>query len=350
MPGLFEALRLGALTLPNRIVMAPLTRCRAPGRVPNDLMVEYYRQRASAGLILTEATSVDPMGVGYPATPAMWTPEHVARWRKITDAVHGAGGRIALQLWHVGRISDPGYLNGAAPYAPSAIAAQGHVSLLRPERPFPVPRALSIQQIPIVIAAFRRAAEGAQMAGFDAVEVHAANGYLIDQFLQDSANHRTDAYGGPVANRARLLMEITDACIGVWGADRVGVHLSPRGDMHSMGDSNPAALFGHVAHEMSRRHVAFLFVRERLEAPRLLPLIRREFSGPLIANEGLTQESAEGLLQRGEADAAAFGKEFLANPDLPKRFATGAALNTPDLETFYTPGARGYTDYPSLPA
>jgi 2,4-dienoyl-CoA reductase-like NADH-dependent reductase (Old Yellow Enzyme family) len=350
MPGLFDALKLGAFALPNRIVMAPLTRCRAPGRVPNDMMVEYYRQRASAGLILTEATSVDPMGVGYPATPGLWTAEHIARWRKVTEAVHGAGGRIVLQLWHVGRISDPGYLNGAAPYAPSPIPAEGHVSLLRPMRSFPVPRALSIQQIPIVVAAFRRAAEGALQAGFDGVEVHAANGYLIDQFLQDSANHRTDAYGGPVANRARLLMDITDACIGVWGADRVGVHLSPRGDMHSMGDTDPARLFGHVALELSRRRIAFLFVREKLEAPRLLPLIRKAFAGGVIANEKLTRDSAETLLEHGEADAVAFGTAFLANPDLPRRFAEGAALNTPVPETFYSPGARGYTDYPAMPA
>ncbi len=350
MPGLFDPLALGELRLPNRIVMAPLTRCRATGdgRVPNALMAEYYTQRASAGLIITEATSVTPMGVGYPDTPGIWSDEQVAGWRQITDAVHAAGGRIVLQLWHVGRISDPFYLSGALPVAPSAIAAEGHVSLLRPKKPFVTPRALATEELPGIVAAFRRGAENAQRAGFDGVEIHGANGYLIDQFLQDGSNHRTDAYGGPIENRARLMLDVADACIAVWGAGRVGMHLAPRGDSHSMGDSNPAATFGYVAAELGRRGLAFLCTRERLEAPRLEPQIKAIFGGPVIANEGFSQATAEQVLSEGEADAVAWGKLFIANPDLPRRFAEGAALNAPDPMTFYGGGAPGYTDYPAL--
>ena len=350
MPGLFDPLALGELRLPNRIVMAPLTRCRATGdgRVPNALMAEYYTQRASAGLIITEATSVTPMGVGYPDTPGIWSDEQVAGWRQITVAVHAAGGRMVLQLWHVGRISDPFYLGGALPVAPSAIAAEGHVSLLRPKKPFVTPRALATEELPGIVAAFRRGAENAQRAGFDGVEIHGANGYLIDQFLQDGSNHRTDAYGGPIENRARLMLDVADACIAVWGAGRVGMHLAPRGDSHSMGDSNPAATFGYVAAELGRRGLAFLCTRERLEAPRLEPQIKALFGGPVIANEGFSQATAEQVLSEGEADAVAWGKLFIANPDLPRRFAEGAALNAPDPMTFYGGGAPGYTDYPAL--
>jgi 2,4-dienoyl-CoA reductase-like NADH-dependent reductase (Old Yellow Enzyme family) len=240
MSRLFEPLRAGDLTLRNRIVMAPLTRMHAsPGRVPNDLMVEYYTQRAGAGMILTEATAVTPQGVGYADTPGLWTPEQVQGWRKVTSSVHAAGGLIVAQLWHVGRISDPMFLDGELPVAPSAIAAQGHVSHVRPERAYVTPRALETAEIPGVVEAYRHGAKMAMEAGFDGVEVHAANGYLLDQFLQDSTNRRADAYGGSLENRARLLLEVVDACVSVWGAGRVGVHLSPRGEIHTMGDSDP---------------------------------------------------------------------------------------------------------------
>ena len=349
MPTLLDPLTVGEWRLPNRVVLAPLTRTRASaGRVPNALMAEYYRQRAGAGLMLTEATSVTPMGVGYPDTPGVWSPEQVEGWKLATAAVHEAGGRILLQLWHVGRVSDPFYLNGAAPVAPSAIAPAGHPHLLRPVRPFATPRALDRDEIPGIVAAFRQGAENAQRAGFDGVEIHGANGYLLDQFLQDSTNRRTDDYGGAVENRARLLLEVTDAVVGVWGGGRVGMHLAPRGDLYSMGDSNPAATFGYVAEQLGRRRLAFIAARESVGPERVGPELKRKFGGVYIANEGFTFESANQAIAAGEADAVAFGKLFIANPDLPKRFALGAPLNTPDASTFYGSGARGYTDYPAL--
>jgi 2,4-dienoyl-CoA reductase-like NADH-dependent reductase (Old Yellow Enzyme family) len=349
MPTLFDPLKVGALTMPNRVVMAPLTRCRAgAGRVPTDLNVEYYVQRASAGLILTEATAVDPMGVGYFDTPGIWSEEQVAGWKKITEAVHAAGGRISLQLWHVGRVSDPIHLNGALPVAPSAIAPPGHPSKVRPQHPFVTPRALGLDEIPGVIAAYRRGAENAQRAGFDGVELHGANGYLIDQFLQDISNRRTDDYGGPIENRARFALEVTDAAISVWGADRVGIHLNPRASSHGMGDSNPAATFGYLARELGRRKIAFICARESLEEPRLVPLIKREFGGVVIANQAFTAADAQRVLDAGEADAIAWGRIFIANPDLPRRLQLGAPLNEPDESTFYSEGPRGYTDYPAL--
>lgn len=351
MPTLLDPVQIGAWHLPNRIVMAPLTRCRASqGRVPNDLMRDYYAQRASAGLIITEATSVSPLGVGYPDTPGIWSAAQVEGWKRVTRAVHDSGGRILLQLWHVGRISDPSYLEGQLPVAPSALAAAGHVSLLRPERPFVVPRALGSDEIPGIVAAFRTGAENARAAGFDGVEIHGANGYLLDQFLQDGTNRRTDDYGGSVANRARLMLEVADACIAVWGADRVGMHLAPRGDAHDMGDSDPAATFGHVARELGRRKIAFLCTREHAGPGRLSPGLRKIFGGPLIANEGFDFEAACLELAEGRADAVAFGQLFIANPDLPERFALKAPLNTPDPRTFYASGAAGYTDYPVLSA
>ena len=351
MPKLHDSLRLGALMLPNRIIMAPLTRCRAgAGRVPTDLNVEYYTQRASAGLILTEATAVDPMGVGYPDTPGIWSEEQVAGWKKVTASVHAAGGRIFLQLWHVGRISDPVYLSGALPAAPSAIAASGHVSLIRPQKPFVTPRALERHEIPGIIAAFRHGAQNALQAGFDGVEVHGANGYLLDQFLQDSSNHRTDDYGGSIANRARMHLEVADAAISVWGAGRVGMHLAPRCDSHGMGDSDPAATFGYLAAELGKRKIAFLCARESLDAPRLAPSLKHAFGGTFIANQGFTAQTAQAALDSGEADAVAWGKDFIANPDLPRRLQLGAPLNAPDSGTFYGGAIRGYTDYPSLAA
>ncbi len=348
MPSLFDPIRVGDLDLPNRIFMAPLTRARATDdRVPTPLMRDYYVQRASAGLILSEATSVTPMGVGYANTPGIWSDAQVAGWRKITDAVHAAGGRMFLQLWHVGRISDPIFLDGRAPVAPSAIAPRGHVSLVRPEKPYEVPHALTLDEVREVVAAYRKGAENAQQAGFDGVEVHGANGYLLDQFLQDGSNHRSDAYGGTVENRARLLLEVTDAAIGVWGAGRVGMHLAPRADAHDMGDSDRAGTFGHVARELGRRRIAFICAREHIAADRLGPALRAAFGGPYVINERLTPEAAAAELQDGRADAVAFGVKFIANPDLPARLRDGATLNDPQPATFYGGGAHGYTDYPT---
>ncbi|WP_334161839.1 alkene reductase [Achromobacter insolitus] len=349
MSQLFEPLRAGDLTLRNRIVMAPLTRMHAsPGRVPNDLMVEYYTQRAGAGMILTEATAVTPQGVGYADTPGLWTTEQVQGWRKVTSSVHQAGGLIVAQLWHVGRISDPMFLNGDLPVAPSAIAAKGHVSHVRPERPYVTPRALETAELAGVVEAYRHGAKMAMEAGFDGVEVHAANGYLLDQFLQDSTNRRTDAYGGSLENRARLLLEVVDACVSVWGAGRVGVHLSPRGEIHSMGDSDPAATFGYVARELGKRGIAFLCVREYEAADSLGPMLKAEFGGTYIANEGFARDSAEAAIAAGRADAVAFGVQYIANPDLARRFELKAPLNRPNPATFYAPGPGGYTDYPAL--
>jgi 2,4-dienoyl-CoA reductase-like NADH-dependent reductase (Old Yellow Enzyme family) len=348
MPTLFDPLQLGELLLPNRIVMAPLTRCRASaGRTPNGLMAEYYAQRACAGLILSEAASVTPQGVGYPDSPGIWNDEQIAGWKPVVDAVHKAGGRIFMQLWHVGRISDPDYLNGGLPVAPSAIAAEGHVSLLRPQRPYVVPRALETAEISAIVDAYRQGAANAKTAGFDGVEIHAANGYLIDQFLQDGTNKRTDAYGGPVENRARLLLEVTDAAIDVWGAGRVGVHLAPRCDSHSMHDSDPAHTFGYTAIELGKRRIAFIFAREA-QGPGLLgPQLKAQFGGVFIANQGLTGETASQLLST-YADAAAFGVPFIANPDLVERLRRNAVLNAPRPELFYGGGKEGYTDYPFM--
>lgn len=343
-------LRAGAFELRNRVVMAPLTRCRAAAdRVPAPLAIEYYRQRASAGLILSEATSVDPMGVGYPDTPGIWSDEQVEGWKPITEAVHKEGGIILLQLWHVGRVSDPVYLNGELPVAPSAIAVNGHVSLIRPLKPYVTPRPLDRAEIPGIIEAYRRGAENARKAGFDGVEIHGANGYLPDQFLQTGTNHRTDDYGGPVENRARFLLEVTDAAISVWGADRVGVHLSPQGESHDMNDANPLETFSYVARELGRRKIAFLFVREAHDGREIGPRLKDEFGGVLIANEGFTKETAENVISSGKADAVAWGRWFIANPDLPRRLIEGAPLNEPDPSTFHGGGARGYVDYPALP-
>jgi 2,4-dienoyl-CoA reductase-like NADH-dependent reductase (Old Yellow Enzyme family) len=351
MPSLLDPLTVGALSLRNRIVMAPLTRSRSTGadsRTPNALMRDYYVQRASAGLIISEATSVTPRGVGYARTPGIWSEDHVEGWRSITDAVHRAGGTMLLQLWHVGRVSHPMFLDGALPVAPSAIAPRGHVSLVRPETPFVVPHALELGEIPEVIAAYRDGAANARRAGFDGVEIHGANGYLLDQFLQDASNHRTDEYGGSIENRARLMLEVTDAVISVWGADRVGMHLAPRGDGNSMGDSDRRATFGHVVRELGRRGIAFVCTREYEADDWISPELRRAFAGRFIVNERFTPASAAAALERGDADAVAFGKSFIANPDLVERIRVGAALAHADSKTFYTAGPEGYTSYPTL--
>jgi 2,4-dienoyl-CoA reductase-like NADH-dependent reductase (Old Yellow Enzyme family) len=349
MPTLFDPLKLGDLTLPNRIIMSPLTRSRADSvRVPNELMAEYYAQRASAGLIISEATSVTPMGVGYADTPGLWSDEQVQGWKTVTKAVHKAGGRIFAQLWHVGRISAPLFLDGELPVAPSAIAAKGHVSHVRPEQEFVTPRALEASEIPGVVEAYRKAAMNAQMAGFDGVEIHGANGYLLDQFLQDSTNHRTDNYGGSIQNRARLMLEVTDGVLSVWEPGLVGMHLAPRMDSHSMGDSDRLGTFTYIARELGERGLAFICAREHKAEDWIGPQLKKAFGGIYIANEGFTLDSAQAALASGEADAVAWGKLFIANPDLVERFAANAPLNEPDPSTFYAPGAQGYTDYPAL--
>lgn len=352
MSQLFEPLVVGDLTLRNRIIMAPLTRCRAaPGRVPTALNAEYYAQRADAGLILTEATSISPQGVGYPDTPGLWSDAQVEGWKLVTKAVHAKGGFIFAQLWHVGRISDPEFLDGALPVAPSTVRPAGHVSLSRPKRDFVTPRALDLGEIPGIVADYVAAARNAQRAGFDGVEIHAANGYLIDQFLQDKTNKRTDSYGGSIENRARLLLEVTDAVIAVWGKGRVGIHLAPRGDSNDAGDSNPGPLFAYVATELAKRKPAFIFTREYEGPDSLTPRIKKLFGGPVIANEKFSVETAEAALGAGRADAVAWGKGFIANPDLVTRIRTGAPWNEVNFETAYGVGGngpKGYTDYPAL--
>ena len=350
---LFTPLQVGALNLPNRVIMAPLTRCRADdGRVPSAAAVEYYGQRASAGLMLSEATSVMPMGVGYPDTPGIWSPAQIASWKRVTERVHAQGGRILLQLWHVGRISDSTYLNGAQPVAPSAIAAPGHVSLLRPKKAYEVPRALESDEIPAIVAAYKQGAQNAKTAGFDGVEIHGANGYLIEQFLIAKSNVRTDQYGGSLENRARFALEVTDAVLEVWDADRVGYHMSPKADIIGTQDEDLLATYSYLARELGKRKLAFIFCRENREEPYLTPHLKAAFGGVTIANQGGTRVEAQQLIADGKADAFSWGQLFIANPDLPLRLETDAPLNEPNPATYYQypsgDKAEGYTDYPSL--
>ena len=349
MPSLLDPIQLGDLHLPNRVFMAPLTRLRGtPDHIPTPIMVDYYTQRATAGLIISEGTPIDPLGVGYANVPGLWSEQQTEAWKPITKAVHKAGGHIYSQIWHVGRISDPEFLNGQLPVAPSAIAATGTVSLLRPQRPYPTPRALKIEEIKGIVEAFRRGAQNAQAAGFDGVELHGANGYLLDQFLQDGSNHRTDEYGGPIENRARLMLECADAAISVFGPGRVGMHLAPRSDSHGISDSNPEATFTYIARELGKRKIAFLAAREHPGPDSIGPCLKEIFGGVFVANEAIDQQTGQQLLDEGKADAVAFGKLFIANPDLPTRFAKGSPLNRPNAATFYAPGPEGYTDYPAL--
>ena len=352
---LLSPVKLGPYDLPNRIVMAPMTRNRAEeGNRPGPMNVTYYAQRASAGLIVTEATQVSPQGVGYPNTPGIHTPEQIAGWRLVTDAVHARGGRIFLQLWHVGRISHPSLQpGGALPVAPAAIQPAGTAYTYEGPKTFVTPRALATEEIPGVVAQFRTGAENALQAGFDGVEIHAANGYLIDQFLRDGTNRRTDRYGGSVENRARFLFEVVEAVTEVWGPGRVGVRLSPLGAFNDMRDSDPAALFGYVAERLSDYPLAYLHMIEIDEDDWRRPefdfgRLRRRYRGLYIANGGYDRERASRAIQDGEADLIAFGRLFLANPDLPERFRQNAPLNTPDPSTFYGGGERGYIDYPAL--
>jgi 2,4-dienoyl-CoA reductase-like NADH-dependent reductase (Old Yellow Enzyme family) len=349
MSTLFDPIQIGALSLKNRIVMAPLTRARSGvERIPGPMVAEYYAQRASAGLIVSEATSVTPRGVGYVDTPGIWSDEQVEGWKLTTRAVHDAGGLIVMQLWHVGRISDPSLLDGQPPVSASAIAAKGDVSLLRPKRPYPVPNALSLEEIAAVVEAYRVGAENAKKAGFDGVELHGANGYLLDQFLQDGSNHRSDAYGGPIENRARLMLEAVDAAISVFGADRVGLHIAPRGDSHDMGDSDLLATFSYVAEQAKKRGIAFLMARERQADDSIGPKLKAIFGGVYIVNEGFTGETGQAALDAGIADAVGYGKDFISNPDLPARIKAGVPLNAWTMATFYSPGPEGYVDYPAL--
>jgi 2,4-dienoyl-CoA reductase-like NADH-dependent reductase (Old Yellow Enzyme family) len=346
---LLEPLQVGELELPNRIIMAPLTRLRGTvDHLPTPVMAEYYAQRASAGMIISEGTPISPMGVGYAQVPGIWSAEQTELWKPITAAVHAKGGRILCQIWHVGRVSDPSFLNGREPVAPSAVAAPGTVTLIRPKKEFEVPRALSVEEIKQVVEEFRQGAKNAKEAGFDGVEIHGANGYLLDQFLHSASNLRNDEYGGAVEHRARLHLEVADAAISVFGAGRVGMHLAPRGDVMGMGDADPRGTFLYLATELGKRKLAFLMAREYFGEDRLGPDLKKAFGGVYIANEKYDQAQAERAIEAGEADAVGFGKLFIANPDLPKRFATGAALNSPNPDTFYTHGPEGYIDYPAL--
>ena len=360
MTTLFTPAKLGPYTLAHRVAMAPLTRMRSdPGNLPSALMVEYYRQRASdGGLIISEATPVSLRGYGYAGAPGIYDDSQIAGWQRVTEAVHAKGGRIMLQLWHVGRQSHTDLQpDGAAPLAPSAIRAEGYAYTATGEAAFSMPRALALQEIPPIVEEFRAGAERARRAGFDGVEIHGANGYLPDQFLQDGSNKRTDAYGGPIANRARFMLEATDAAISVWDADRVGVRLGPSGTYGSMADSDPAATFLYVTEQLDRRGIAYLHVIEpRIKGTELIaeghdPVaarhLRPKFSRTLIAAGGFTKDSAEAILAAGDADLVAFGRHFIANPDLPERFRRGLPLNRYDRSTFYGGDARGYTDYPA---
>lgn len=354
---LFSPARFGAIELANRVVMSSLTRNRAgAGNVPTPLAAEYYRQRASAGLILTEATPVCPEGHGYPRTPGIHTPEQAAGWKQVTAAVHGAGGRIALQLWHVGRISHPDLQpGGALPVAPSAIRPAGQVYTGQAMKDFVTPRALELAEIPGLVAAYARAARNAMEAGFDGVEVHAGNGYLLDQFLRSSTNRRTDAYGGSKENRARLLLEVLEAVCAEIGNDRVGVRLSPVTPFNDISDDDPQATFDYVVEQLNPLRLAFLDVLQGTGgAPRetWIPFdydrLRALYAGNLIRNNGYDFATAQAAVTSGAAEAIAFGRLLLANPDLIERFRRGAPLNAPDYETFYSGEEKGYTDYPCL--
>ena len=354
---LHSPFRLGELELRNRLVMAPMTRSRAiDGNVPNPLAATYYAQRASAGLIITEATQVSPQGVGYIRTPGIHSANQVAGWKAVADAVHRAGGKIFAQLWHVGRVSHPDFQDGALPVAPSALPVEGEAFTTRGRTKLVTPRAVETSEIPGIVAQFRQGAENAKAAGFDGVELHGANGYLLDQFLRDGSNQRTDAYGGSLVNRVRFPLEVADAVIGVWGPQRVGYKLSPYFSGYSMSDSNPLETFAFIAAELNKRGLLYLHVSEAVAGPmaaptgtkRATPILRDAFDGALIANGGYDVRSAHDVITRGEADLVAFGVPFLANPDLPVRYQTNARLNAPDQATFYAGEEKGYTDYPAL--
>lgn len=348
---LFQPLQIGALTLPNRILMAPLTRCRTETEhIPTPLMAEYYTQRASAGLIIAEATMAMAGHCAFWREPGIHSPAQVEGWRLTTEAVHRAGGRIFLQVWHGGRACHPIFNNGVQPVAPSALAITNDV-VNTPEgkKPYVVPRALGDEELPGIVAGFKKAAENAQLAGFDGIEIHGANGYLLDQFLRDGSNKRISPYGGPVENRARLLLEVLAAVCGVWGGDRVGLRLSPLNSFNSMRDSDPVGLASWLATRLNDFRLAYLHLMRSdffgEQQGDVLTPVRERYQGVLIANMGYTAEEAEAAIASAKIDAVAFGTAFLANPDLPARIKAGAPLNPPNPATFYTPGPAGYTDY-----
>ncbi len=356
---LFSSVRIGSLALPNRIVMAPLTRRRASaGKIPNELNALHYAQRASAGLIITESVEVDPRSGGNaPTRPGIFNESQAEGWRKVTEAIHAHGGRVYIQLSHLGRASHPLMLvDDQEPVGPSPIAAEGMAFTPQGPKPFPVPHALEEKEIPAIVAQFAHAARLAKAANFDGVEIHGANGYLIDEFLRDGSNRRTDNYGGSLENRARFLLEVTEAVIAIWGSDRVGVRLSPLNTFNGMSDSNPREIFAYAAQALNRMNLAYLHLVEpapaeaEKTAPEITGLIREAFKGPLILAGGYTKERAEQAVASGIADLIAFGEAYIANPDLPERFRTGAALNAPDRSTFYGGDSKGYTDYPALEA
>ena len=358
-PLLFTPFQVGALTLPNRLVLAPMTRSRAknPGNTPDDSTVKYYVQRASAGFLITEGSQVSPQGVGYIYTPGIHSEDQVAGWKKVTDAVHAAGGRIFIQLWHVGAISHPFFHNGELPVAPSAVQPKGVQAFTgKGMEEIPTPRALTTEEVKATVQDFRKAAENAKKAGFDGVEIHGANGYLVDQFIQDGTNQRTDEYGGSVENRARFALEVVQAAVDVLGADRVGIRLSPTGAMGGINDSDRLGTFSYVTEQLNKFGLAYLHVIEALPGHPMAakdghlvgPALRQIFTGPFILNGGYTQDTAEHALANNEADLIAFGVPFIANPDLVERYQQGAALNQADPATFYGGDDHGYIDYPSL--
>jgi N-ethylmaleimide reductase len=347
---LFSPIRAGALNLQSRVVMAPMTRNRSPGQVPTALNAEYYAQRASAGLIVTEGTTPDASGRGYIDIPGLYNAAQVEGWRQVASAVHAKGGHIFVQLMHTGRISHPDFLDGGQPVAPSAIQAPGQIYTHEGMKPHGAPRALEAAEIPALIATYGRAAKLAREAGLDGVEVHGANGYLPGQFLAPNVNQRTDEWGGSVENRARFLLGAVDAAVAAIGADRVGVRLSPGGVFNDIHDPDAPATYAHVASELAKRNLAYLHIFDTKPGFDVAALIRAHYKGTLILNGGYDRARAEADIASGLADLIAFGVPFLANPDLPERLAQGAALNAPDQATFYGGGAKGYTDYPALTA
>jgi N-ethylmaleimide reductase len=388
MPNLFDPIALGPYTLRNRIFMSPMTRGRAtPEGVPTDIMVEYYRQRASAGLIITEATAISPQGTGWLGAPGIHTDAHEQAWRPVTEAVHAAGGRIFLQLWHMGRVSHPDFLGGALPVGPSAIAAAGQSHTAQGNKDYVTPRALAAAELPGIAADYAAAARRAIGAGFDGVELHGANGYLLDQFIRDGANQRDDAYGGSIERRWRFPLEVAQAVAQAVGSERTGFRVSPTGGYNGMSDRDPVATFSYGAERLAALGLAYLHVMEPLPghmmavpgAPIVHPELRKAFSGgpsysspaapkafsggpsssspaapkafsggPLLLNGGYDRAKGDEALATGQADAIAFASLFLANPDLPRRLQEGAPFNPPDFATFYTPGPKGYIDYPRL--
>ena len=358
-PSLFDPIRLGAIEAPNRILMAPLTRGRSTqAHVPTPLMIEYYRQRASAGLIISEATGISRQGLGWPYAPGLWTDEQVAAWRPVTDAVHAAGGRFFAQLWHMGRVVHSDFLGGDTPVSASATTAPGEAHTYAGKQRYSEARAFRLDEIPGLLDDYRRAARNAMTAGFDGVQIHAANGYLIDQFLRDTTNLRTDAYGGSIDNRIRLLREVVGAVVDTVGADRTAVRLSPNGEAQGVDDSNPEVLFVAAAAALSPFGLAFLELREpgpdgtfrQASTPPVAPAIRKVFAGPLVLNSDYVGPTAQVQLDAGVADAIAFGRTFLANPDLPHRLKAGLPLTKDDMATWYSQGPKGYVDYPTADA